>query len=279
MSHPDNPPTTASSPAQAGGPTGPARELLVSRAFVSLADSLVDDFDTIELLDRLVGHCVELLAAQAAGLMLVDGEGQLRAVASSSESADVMELLQLHAEEGPCLDCFHTGAPVSAPDLAEHAERWPRFVAAVAEHGAYASIHSVPLRLRGQIIGALNLLHHTPATLPQADLDLAQALADIATIAILSERAVRHGEVLTEQLQTALNSRVIIEQAKGVLAQHSGLGVKDAFEMLRDYVRARNLPLTKVAKLVAERTLDPTVITSYATGATPSTPPSPSSRP
>ena len=247
------------------GTAGAGRELLVSRAFVSLADSLVDDYDMIDLLDQLVGYSVELLAAEAAGLMLADGQGQLHAVASSSESADLMELLQLQAEEGPCLDCFHTGAPVSAPDLSEHAARWPRFVAAVGEHGGFASIHSVPLRLRGQAIGALNLLHRAPAALPEVDLALAQALADIATIAILSERAVRRGEVVAEQLQTALNSRVIIEQAKGVLAQHSGLAMDEAFEMLRGYVRARNLPLSKVARLLAERTLDPTVITSYAT--------------
>ena len=231
---------------------------------MSLADSLVEDYDVIDLLDRLVGYSVDLLAAEAAGLMLVDQEGQLRAVASSSQSADVMELLQLEAEEGPCLECFATVAPVSVPDLAEVTERWPRFAAAANSRGAFVSIHSVPLRLRGKAIGALNLLHRTPVALPEGDLAAAQALADIATIAILSERAIRRGKVVTKQLQTALNSRVVIEQAKGVLSEHTGLNMDESFELLRGYVRARNLPLTKVAKLLAERKLDPTVITSYA---------------
>jgi GAF domain-containing protein len=242
-----------------------SRERLLGGAFVSLADSLVEGYDVIDLLDRLVGYSVELLAAEAAGLMLANGQGQLRAVASSSEGADVMELLQLQSEEGPCLDCFHTAAPVSVPDLADAAGRWPGFVAAVGKHGGFASIHSVPLRLRGEAIGALNLLHRTPGALPEDDLALAQALADIATIAILSERAIHRREVLTEQLQTALNSRVIIEQAKGVLAQYAGLSTNDAFGMLRGYVRAHNLRLGQVAGLLAEGELDPAVITSYAT--------------
>ena len=238
------------------------REKQLSRAFVALADSLVDDYDVIDLLDRLVGYSVDLLAADAAGLMLADGQGQLRAVASSSESADEMELLQLQAEEGPCVECFRTAAPVSVSDLADAAGRWPRFAAAIGQRGTYASVHSVPLRLRGEAIGALNLLHRTPGALPAEDLALAQALADIATIAILSQRAIHRREVLTEQLQTALNSRVIIEQAKGALAQHAGISMQDAFEMLRGYVRARNLPLAQVAQLIARRELDPTVITS-----------------
>jgi GAF domain-containing protein len=233
---------------------------------VSLADSLVDGYDVIDLLDRLAVYSVDLLAAEAAGLMLADDRGQLRAVASSDESADVMELLQLQAGEGPCLDCFHTATPVNVPELTESAKLWPRFVAAVAEHGAYASIHSVPLRLRGEAVGVLSLLRRTPGALPDEDLALAQALADIATIAILAERSVRRHVVLTEQLQTALNSRVSIEQAKGVLAQHAGLSMDDAFELLLGYARARNLPLAQVAQLIARRVLDPTVITSYATG-------------
>ena len=258
----------ATTPTTSGG-----REQLLSRAFVSLADSLVDDYDVIDLLDRLVGYSVELLAADAAGLMLADSQGQLRAAASSSESAEEIELLQLHAEEGPCVDCFRTATPVSVPDLADAGRRWPRFVAAIGQHGTYASVHSVPLRLRGEALGALNLLHRTPGALPADDLALVQALADIATIAILSQRAIQRRDVVTEQLQTALDSRVIIEQAKGVLAQHSGIGMQEAFEMLRGYVRARNLPLRKVAGLLATRQLDPRVITSYAIQAREPAPP------
>ena len=236
------------------------RERLVAEAFVSLADTLVDDYDMIDLLDRLVGHSVALLAADAAGIMLVDTNGQLRAVASSSEDADLMELQQLQADQGPCVDCFRAAAPVSVADLAAHRQRWPRFVDAVTEQGMYRSVHAVPLRLRGQAIGALNLLHRTPGSLPTADLVLAQALADVATIGILSEQAIRRGEVLTEQLQTALNSRVIIEQAKGVLAQRGSITMDAAFTRLRQYARDRNQRLVEVAHQVATATLPATEV-------------------
>ncbi len=200
------------------------REQRVSRAFVALADTLVDDYDVIDLLDRLVGFSVELLAADAAGIVLGDARGQLRAVAASSEAAEVMELLQLQSEQGPCLDCVRTAAPVSVPDLAEAVDRWPAFVAALAERGSFRSVHALPLRLRGEAIGALNLFHARPGSLPDADLALGQALADVATIGILQERAIRRSEVLDEQLQTALHSQVVIKQAKGVLAQCGGFG-------------------------------------------------------
>jgi GAF domain-containing protein len=238
------------------------RQRLLSRAFVSLADTLVDDYDVIDLLDRLVGYSVQLLAADAAGLLLADPRGQLHLAAASNEDAGLMELMQLQAEQGPCLDCYHTVAPVSVPDLADAGDRWPRFVAAVAERGAFASVHALPLRLRGQAIGALNLLHRAPGSLPAEDLALGQALADIATIAILQERAIRRVEVVNEQLQTALTSRVIIEQAKGVVAQHAGLSMDAAFNQLRDYARSHNLRLGEVARQLAERQLDPTVVTA-----------------
>lgn len=212
---------------------GSGREQRLSRAFVALADTLVDDYDAIELLDRLVGYSVELLAVDATGILLVDSQGVLWVVASSREDAEVMELLQLQADQGPCLERFSTGAPVSVPDLRDVGGRWPMFVAAVAVRGAYRSVHALPLRLRGEAIGTMNLFHREPGALPVADLALGQALADVATIGILSERAIRRGEVVTEQLQTALNSRVIIEQAKGVLAQHGGLSMAAAFDRLR----------------------------------------------
>ena len=244
---------------------GGAREELVSAAFVSLADTLVDEYDIIELLDRLVAHSVQLLAAQAAGILLVDPHQQLRVVASSSEDAELMELLQLQAEQGPCVDCFHSGAPVSVPDLAHAAARWPRFVAEVTARVPFRSVHAVPLRLRGQAVGALNLFHADPGPLPAQDVALGQALADIATIGILSERAIRRGEVLTEQLQTALNSRVVIEQAKGVLAQYAGVGMDAAFTQLRGFARGHDLRLSEVARRLATRQLDPAVITAPAT--------------
>jgi GAF domain-containing protein len=209
---------------------GSGREQLLSRAFVRLADTLVDEYDIIDVLDQLVSYCVELLAADAAGILLADSRGTLRVVASSSEDAKLMELLQLQADEGPCMECFHNRSPVRVADLADATSRWPSFVAAVAQRGAFRSVHALPLRLRGEAIGAMNLFHHQPGPLPEADLALGQALADVATIGILSERSIRRGEVLSEQLQTALTHRAIIEQAKGVLAQHGGLSMHAAFD-------------------------------------------------
>jgi len=240
----------------------PGREQLVSEAFIALADTLVDDYDIIDLLDRLVGYSVALLAADAAGLMLGDARRELRVVAASSEDAELMELLQLQNEQGPCLDCYRSAAQVHVPDLSAAAHRWPLFVAAVAEQGGFASVHALPLRLRGESVGAMNLFHHQPGPLPVADLALGQALADVATIGILQERAVRRGEVLNEQLQTALNSRVVIEQAKGVLAQHGGLSMHAAFDQLWGYARGNNLRLSGVARRLVEGNLDPAELTS-----------------
>ena len=240
------------------------REQAVSRAFVALADTLVDDYDIIDLLDQLVAHSVALLAADAAGLMLSDPHHNLRVVAASSEDARLMELLQLQNEQGPCLDCYRTGTPVSVPDLAD-ATQWPAFTTAVAEAGAFRSVHALPLRLRGEAIGALNLFHHSPGPLPEADLLLGQALADVATIGILQERAIRRGEVINEQLRTALTSRVVVEQAKGVLAQHHGISMDAAFDQLRRYARAHSLRLANVARQLATNRLDPATITPAPT--------------
>ncbi len=245
---------------------GSGREQLLSRALVGLADTLVDDYDIIDLLDRLVGYSVELLAADAAGILLADSQRILRVVASSQEDAEVMELLQLQADQGPCLECFSTGAPVSVPDLADAAGRWPVFVAAVAERGAYRSVHALPLRLRGEAIGTMNLFHGQPGALPDADLAAGQALADVATIGILSERAIRRSEVLTEQLQAALSSRVIIEQAKGVLAHRGNLSMDAAFDRLRRYARTHNARLSEVARQVVETDLAADVLDAPAVG-------------
>jgi GAF domain-containing protein len=243
---------------------GSGREQLLSRAFVSLADTLVDDYDIIDLLDRLIGYSVELLAADAAGIMLADPRAELRAVAASSEDAQLMELLQLQAQQGPCLDCFHNVTPVSVADLARATHRWPDFVATVRKQGSYRSVCALPLRLRGQSIGALGLFHRRPGLLPATDLALGQAFADVATIGILQERAIHHSEVVNEQLQTALNGRVIIEQAKGILAEHFGLSTEEAFHRLRGYVRGRNLRLAETARQLVEREIDPTALIAPA---------------
>ena len=241
--------------------TQPKREQRVSEAFVALADTLVDDYDIIDLLDRLVAHSVALLAADAAGILLADPRAQLRPVAASSEGAETMELLQLQSDEGPCLEAYQSGTQVRIPDLSKEADRWPRFVSAVTRSGAFASVHAIPLRLRGHAIGALNLFHRDPGALPDVDLALAQALADVATIGILQERAIRRGEILNEQLQAALHSRVVIEQAKGVVAQHLGVGMDTAFDRLRRYARSNNLRLAQVARSLVARELDLAVLT------------------
>jgi GAF domain-containing protein len=246
------------------------RERLLADAFVGLADTLVDDYDVIDVLDRLVGYSVSLLAADAAGILLVDLQGRLRVVASSSEESDWTELMQIQADEGPCVECVRTGGPVTITDLETAADRWPRFAAALRERTSpsnerYRSVHALPLRLRGEAIGGMNLFHTRPGPLPEADLRLGQALADIATIGILQERTIRQGEILTQQLQHALNTRVGIEQAKGVLAQLGNVPMDIAFEHLRRHARRNNALLGDVARrVVADRAFARHVLTVRA---------------
>ncbi|MFJ1761288.1 GAF and ANTAR domain-containing protein [Amycolatopsis sp. NPDC088138] len=235
------------------------RERQVTRTFVALADTLVDDFDVADLLHTLVLRCVDLLDVAAAGLTLVDERGSLQVLASSTEQARLLELFQLSIDEGPCVECFAGHAPVFVADVAAQATRWPRFAAEAARQG-FASVHALPMRLRKQTIGALNLFGTRPGDLRPDDVDLAQGLADTATIGILQERAVRHGETMSEQLQTALNSRVTIEQAKGVLAVTGGLTMDGAFGALRGYARSNSLRLSDVARALAERALDPAIV-------------------
>jgi GAF domain-containing protein len=253
--------------------TARSRETLLINAFVELADTLVDDYDIIALLDSLAGHCVELLTADAAGILLADSYDKLRVVASTNEQTAWMDLLQLQADEGPCVECFRTATAVSVVDLSQSAVRWPRFTtaltAALADREPYGSVHALPLRLRGEPIGALNLFHREPGPLPAADLALGQALADVATIGILSERAINRGEVLNEQLQTALNSRVIIEQAKGVLAERGNIDMNVAFDRLRRYSRDHNLKLSDVGRQIVEAGLATAVLGSHPTRKSP----------
>jgi len=240
------------------------REQLLARAFVSLAETLVDDYDVIELLTRLIDHSVQLLDADAGGIMLADPHGLLRVVATSNEDARLVELMQLQNDQGPCLDCFHTAMPVNVPDLAQAAGRWPMFVAEAMRRPVFRAVYALPLRLGGDAIGALNLWHHQPRALPRDELVVGQALADVATIAILQARAILRAEVVNEQLQAALTSRVIIEQAKGLLAHHTGLPMDQAFNLIRGYARVHRLRLGEVARGLVERTLDPNTITTRA---------------
>jgi GAF domain-containing protein len=230
------------------------REALLARTLVELADTLVDDFDVVELLTLLADRCVEVLDVSAAGLMLVAPEGSLRVAASSSEAMRVVELFELQSDEGPCLDCYRTGEPVLNQRLAEVNGRWPRF-APVAVEAGFQSVHAVPMRLRGVIIGALNLFRTDPGAMTDADVMAAQAFADVATIAILQHRAVLEAQVLNEQLNHALNSRIVIEQAKGVLAERAGVDMEQAFSRLRNYARNHNIRLVDIAQHVIDGTL------------------------
>ncbi|GIJ75130.1 GAF and ANTAR domain-containing protein [Virgisporangium ochraceum] len=220
--------------------------------FVEMADTLTADFDLIEFLHTLTERCVEFLDIAAAGLLLTDGQGTLRLMAASSERSRLLELFQLQADQGPCLDCFRTGQPVSVADLAGDG-RWPRFTVAAGEAG-FAAVHAIPMRLRVEVIGALNFFDVQPGPLDPEKLRIGQALADVATIGLIQQRVIRDRDVLTEQLQTALNSRVLIEQAKGVLAERLGLDVADAFTVLRATARNGNRNLSDLARGLVEGT-------------------------
>jgi GAF domain-containing protein len=222
------------------------RERVLTEAFVNLADTLVTDFDVIDLLHRLCSDTVTLLPVDAAGLMLSDQRGALRVVSSSTEQAHLVELFQLQANEGPCLDCVSTSRQVVSADL-DLESRWPRFVAHARQAG-YRAVHALPLRLRSETIGGLNLFGSAPGELSAHALRVGQALADVATIGILQERAVRRHEVLAEQLQAALNSRVIIEQAKGMLAERGRIDLAQAFALLRAHARSHQLRLSDLAR-------------------------------
>jgi transcriptional regulator with GAF, ATPase, and Fis domain len=243
------------------------RESQLLRAFVELADTLVDDYDVVDLLHRLVDHCVHLLDATAAGLMLSDQRGGLRVVAYSTAATQMLELFQLQASEGPCLDCVRGGEPVLIADLAEETRRWPRFAPLALQEG-FASVHAVPMRLRRETIGTLNLFRRETGLLSQEDLLVVRALADTATIGILQERAIRRSEVLTEQLQTALNSRVVIEQAKGVLAFAGNLEMEQAFHALRGYARNGGRRLADVARELVVGELRPADLLGADSGRT-----------
>jgi ANTAR domain/GAF domain len=220
---------------------------LLSATFVDLADTLVADFDVIDFLHMLTDRSVALLGASAAGVMLADPRGEPRLAAASSEAAGLIELFQLQNDQGPCLDCLRTGQPVTVTDLTGPGQRWPRFAVAASEAG-FRAVQALPMRLRDQVIGALNLFGAAPGLLSAGDLQIGQALADVATIGLLQERNVRRAEVAAEQLQGALNSRVVIEQAKGALAERLSVDMDEAFRLLRSQARDSNQRLTDVAR-------------------------------
>ena len=222
----------------------------LAETFVELADSLVDEFDAFDLLNVLVERCVDLLGVSAVGLMFADGQEELRLAVSSSESARLMDLYQLQNDEGPCLECYRSGQPVVAVPLHDAEDRWPSFASAAIREG-FVGVLALPLRLRGRVIGALNLFDTEDGRLADPSLHpVAQAMADVATIAIMQERLVKQREIVNEQLQGALTTRVAIEQAKGVLATSLDVEMEEAFELMRTRSRSERRRLVEVAEEV-----------------------------
>ena len=228
----------------------------LAQTFVDLADTLVDEFDVVDLYALLAERCVELFDASQAGLLLADADGTLRLVAATNEAIELVELFQLQNDEGPCLDCYRSGEQVLVADLGRGGTSWPLF-ARVAREAGFRSVNAFPLRLRDRVLGALNLFDVAPRPLDPADVAAAQAMADIASIGLLQYAALSDAQALAGQLTAALESRIAIEQAKGVIAERLGVGMDEAFDRLRRYARSHRRPLSGVAEEVVLGTLAP----------------------
>lgn len=242
---------------------GHDRERTVTSSFVSLAGRLAQGYDAVDLLGQLTADCAALLDIDSAGLLLANTSGVLNLLAASSEASRDLELLQLQSEEGPCLDCYRGGTAITVPDLTEETERWPRFTAVAAEAG-FVSVHAVPMRLRNRRLGALGLFGTKAGTLNDDDLSLGQALADVASISLVQDQAAADSRAVTDQLQKALNSRVILEQAKGLLAQQGDLDMAEAFVAIRQFAYGRRERLTDVARALVDRDLSAATLLAEA---------------
>lgn len=239
------------------------REHEVIRAFVDLSNELVDDYDVVDMLVQLTTHAASLLDVSSAGLLLSDGRGALHLAASSSERTQHLEMFQLQQDEGPCLDCYHEGEPVVVPDLDEEEERWPQFCAAARAVG-FRSVHALPMRLRDTVLGTLGLFGEEVGSLDDDDLALAQALVHVASVAIVNERSASDRAVVNAQLQHALTSRVVVEQAKGVIAHSGNLEMDAAFAVLRRYARDHGRKLSDVAAEIVRRELPHDAVMQHA---------------
>ncbi|WP_123029232.1 GAF and ANTAR domain-containing protein [Mycolicibacterium stellerae] len=243
------------------------RETQVLDAVVTLVDSLLDDFDVVDLLTDLTARCAELLDVSATALLLADPLGQLRLLAATSEQARTLELFQLQAAEGPCVDCYTTGQPVSVADLRVAVRRWPQFVPAALD-AEFASVHAVPMRAAGVVLGALGLFGTRPGELSESDLLVGQTLAHIACVAILQEHP-HTPDTVMPPMRAALASRVVVEQAKGFLRESLDVSVEDAFGILRSYSHANGLHLTEVARrLMSEPASRPELVAALGEVAT-----------
>ncbi|POH63667.1 MULTISPECIES: GAF and ANTAR domain-containing protein [Cryobacterium] len=239
------------------------REERINDAFVRVAGSLVADYDIVDLLSTLVYTCTQLLDVQAGGILLADGTGMLELVASTSEEAEIVEVMIVAAGAGPCIDCYQTGAVVSVPDIETDPRDWPRFRRTALDQG-FRAAHATPLRLHGEVIGAMNLLSTEAGALSDRDAQLAQALADVATVGILHERSFRQPEVVAAQLHLALDTRILVEQAKGVLAEVRSCTMSEAFDALRDYARTHAVTLRAAAAGVVNRSISAEALVAQA---------------
>ncbi len=231
--------------------TNASREKELVETFVELADTMVTGYDVVDLLHRLVTRCARTLNVAGVGILIPDADGTLEVVASTSERSQLISLLQLSEEQGPCLDAYHSGEQVTVLDIAGIRERWPRFASAAGELG-YRWMHAIPLRLREDVIGSLNLFGDQRGALSSEDAMAARGLADIATIGILHERSFREADLARQQLQHALDSRVVIEQAKGILSHVHNIDMDAAFQQLRQRARSNQQKLSDVARQVIE---------------------------
>lgn len=233
---------------------GTSRESRITAAFVTVADTLTTNYDVVELLHTLVKESSWILGAEAGGLLLVDADGDLQLMTSTSEAADVVELMQLAASSGPCIDCFTSGTSVSVRDIARDGGRWPEFQAAALAQN-FRTVHTTPMKLRGDVIGTMNHFGTDGGGVSVRDAAVVKALADVATIGILQERIIREGNLVAEQLHRALDSRILIEQAKGVVANELSMTMDEAFSLIRKYARDRNLTIRSVAEQIGSREL------------------------
>ena len=245
-----------------------AREDRLLETFVTLADTLVDHYDIIDFLQTLAERCVDLVDVSAAGIMLADTKGELRHAASSNEHMRFVELIELQLEEGPCFDAFRTQVPVICGSADQAAQLWPRFAPNLTQKG-FEAVSAVPMRLRSDVIGSLNLFSSEARALGDSDIQVVQAMADIATIGILQERSIRDAHAFSTQLEVALESRVVIEQAKGIVAERSHFGVDEAFALIRGFARSHNRLLSETARQIIDGSLDVDALTATVRSAAP----------
>jgi GAF domain-containing protein len=242
---------------------GTSREAEINAAFVAVADTLTTDYDMVDLLHTLVQRCAAILHMEAGGLMLVDGAGELQLMTSTSEAAGLVEVMQLNAAAGPCIDCFRSGSAISVNDISVSTS-WPAFRTAALKQGFHSAL-ATPMKLRGKIIGTMNLFGAASAGVSTRDAAVAQALADVATIGILQERVIQEGHLMEQQLHRALDSRIVIEQAKGVISNGLSLSMDDAFLLLRKYARDHNLTIRTASEHVSRRVVSVQSIASNPT--------------